>query len=174
MGTLLLICNLGARARYARAWGRGFGRTVCVGVRHASWGVRRRARPRPSPPHPTRAVARVVRTGASGKGRVCLGCFSDWLMTFEKVHNDAALSLSAAAVLVSPRNVRSTRRPLRSSRGAQGAHPLQNRAHRSSPHTGVELDVPRGFFPAQGFAPDFRLRGCGGRPRRPPRSSPGR
>ena len=46
-------------------------------------------------------------------------------------------------------------------RGAQGTRPFQNRAHRSSPRTGVELDVPRGVFPAQGaqgFAADLLLR----------------
>ena len=70
---------------------------------------------------------------------------------------------SRALQYISARDGRPGRRPLRSSRGSPGDRPFQRRARRNATDTGAKLDVSGSFFPARGFAADFRLRGGRGR-----------
>ena len=129
------------------------------------------------------------RRGQGGRGTPPMKCQQKTLLyhrtsirfasseeTFRPTGGSAVVTTQPRVAVISPRDGRFTRSPSRPPRGAQGARPFPHRAHRRTSHTGVELDVPRSFFPAQGFAADFRLRlrGCGERPRRPPRSCPGR
>ena len=79
--------------------------------------------------------------------------------TFRRTGGARSSQPSRALQYISARDGRPGRRPLRSSRGSPGDRPFPHRARQNATDTGVELDVSGGFFPARGFAADFRLRG---------------